>query len=183
VAVLGLLAVTGEYATGTITTSLTAVPRRSMLLVGKAVALAALTLPVTLLSTVVAFFAAKVVLSTHGLTISLAQSGVLRAVVGAALSLAVLAVLAAGFGWLFRRTAGAMAVLFAVLVLLPLPLMLLPAAVAGAIGPYLPGNVATALLRVASDGPLPPWLGFALFVGYAVAALAAGALTLRRRDA
>jgi ABC-2 type transport system permease protein len=64
-------------------------------------------------------------------------------------------------------------VLFAVLVLLPLPLMLFPPAVAGAIEPYLPGNVATALLRPAGDGSLAPWLGFALFLGYAVAALAA----------
>lgn len=183
VAILGLLAVTGEYATGTIKTSLTAVPRRSMLLLGKALALAALTLPVALLSTLVAFFAAKVLLSAHGVSIALNQSGVLRAVVGAALSVAVLAVLAAGFGWVFRQTAGAMAVLFAVMVLLPLPLMLLPAPIAAAVEPYLPGNVATALTQVSGDSPLPPWVGFAVFCGYAVLALVAGTLTLRRRDA
>jgi ABC-2 type transport system permease protein len=183
VAVLGLLSVTGEYATGTIKTSLTAVPRRSMLLLGKALALACLTLPVVLLSTVVAFFSAKVLLGANDVAVSLGSPGVLRAVVGAALSTAVLAVLAAGFGWVFRRTAGAMAVLFAVMVLLPLPVMLLPGPIAAAVGPYLPGSVATALSQVVGDPALPPWAAFGVFVGYAVVMLAAGALTLRRRDA
>jgi ABC-type transport system involved in multi-copper enzyme maturation permease subunit len=183
VALLGLLAVTGEYGSGTIRTSLTTVPRRTTLLIGKALALVALTLTLMLPATVLAFAAAQLLLSANGLSISLAHPGVLRAVVGAALSIAVLAVLSAAVGWLLRRTAGAMAVLFALLVLLPLPLMLLPAAIARAVGPYLPGSVATAITHVGAESPLPPWAAFGVFVGYAVLASLAGAVTLQRRDA
>jgi hypothetical protein len=64
VATLGVLAVTSEYTTGTIKPTLAAVPRRGLLVAGKAAAVAAVTFAVTLTSTLVAFFAAKAILAT-----------------------------------------------------------------------------------------------------------------------
>ncbi len=167
VAALGVLSVTGEYATGTIRGTLAAVPRRAQLVVGKVLALGALTLAVTLPSTLLAFFAAKAVLSTADMSISLTEPGVARAVVGAALYLTVLALFSAGFGWLLRSTAGALAALFGVLVVLPVIGFFLPPDIAGMVVPYLPGNAGTAVMQLTPGGQLGPWAGFAVFVGVA----------------
>ena len=59
VAVLGILAVTGDYSTGMIKTTIAAVPSRSKLVLGKIGALVTVVLPVTLASTMITFVAAE----------------------------------------------------------------------------------------------------------------------------
>jgi ABC-2 type transport system permease protein len=59
VATLGVLAVTSEYATGTIKPALAAVPRRGLLVAGKTAVLAGVTLVVTLMATLAAFLAGR----------------------------------------------------------------------------------------------------------------------------
>lgn len=183
VATLGVLAVTSEYATGSIKPTLAAVPRRRLLMAGKAVAVAAVAFVVTLAATLLAFFAAKAVLATAGMTVSLTAPGVLRAVVGAALYLTVVAVLGSAFGRLLRSTAGAIATLVAVLVLPPVVGLLLPATIAAIVVPYLPDNAGTAIMQLAPTGQLSPWAGFAVFLSYTAVALAGAVLVIRRRDA
>jgi hypothetical protein len=180
---LGVLAVTSEYATGSIKPALAAVPRRGLLVAGNAIALAAVTFAVTLPATVTTFFTAKTVLGTAGMTVALTDPGVLRAVVGAALYLTVVAVLGSGFGWLLRSTAGAIATLVAVLVLSPVVGLLMPARITAIVVPYLPNNAGTAIMQLAPTGQLSPWAGFAVFLGYAAVALAGAVLVVRRRDA
>jgi ABC-2 type transport system permease protein len=182
VATLGVLIVSSEYASGTMKATLTAVPRRSLLVLGKILALVCVVLPVTLTATLATFLAARAILATAGRTITLAHPGVLRAIVGAALYLTVVAVLGAAFGWLLRSTAGAVAALFGVLVLLPAFAQLLPRDVGGVILPYLPDNAGKAILRIAPGEPAP-WTGFAIFCAYAALATALAAYGLRRRDA
>ncbi len=179
----GVLTVGGEYATGSITVSLAAVPRRGRLVWGKAIAVAAVTLVVTLVSTVATFLVARAILATGDMTISPATPGVARAVVGAALYLTVVAVLGVGFGWLLRSTAGSVAALVAVLTVLPGITALLPASVADRVLPYLPSNAGAAVLQTAPDGGLAPWTGFAVFCAYAVLTLVAALRVVRRRDA
>jgi hypothetical protein len=103
----------------------------------------------------------------------------LRAVVGAALLLAVSAVLGTAFGWLVRSTAGALAAVFGILFVLPLLGLLVPE-----ITSYLPSNAGTAILQVGpGPGPVPPWVGLGLFAGYTTVLLIAAGFVVRRRDA
>ncbi|HYN93071.1 MAG TPA: ABC transporter permease [Pilimelia sp.] len=184
IAALGVLAVTAEYRTGTIASTLAAVPRRGTVLVAKALAVAGVVFPVTVASTVGAFVAVRAVLATAGIDISLGEPGVLRAVVGGALYLTVVALLGSGLGWLLRSTAGALAALFGVLILLPVAALLLPAGLRAAVLPYLPDSAGMAIVQTTpADGQLAPWTGFAVFSAYAAGTLLAAAWALRRRDA
>jgi ABC-2 type transport system permease protein len=99
----------------------------------------------------------------EGFHISLTEPGVARAVFGSAHYLTGVTVMASGFGWLLRNTAGALSVLLGVLVVLPLVGFVLPAAVAQVVIPYLPNNAGTAIMQLTPGGMLPPWTGFGVF--------------------
>jgi ABC-2 type transport system permease protein len=182
-AALGVIAVTGEYANGTIKPTLAAVPRRARLVLGKALAVAAATLPVMLGAVLATFFTARAILSTADVSVSLTAPGAARAVIGAGLYLTGITLLGAGFGWLVRSTAGALAALFGVLVVLPVIGLLLPRSVGAAVLPYLPDNAGTAIMQLTPGGHLGPWTGLTVFAAYVVLTLTGAVITVRRRDA
>jgi ABC-2 type transport system permease protein len=180
VGVLGVLAVTGEYATGMIRATFAAVPRRFPVLAAKAGVLAAVTFAVALVTVLVTFVGGQALLGSHG--ISLAHPEAVRAVFGATLYLTVVAVLGVGLGFLIRSTVGAIATLIGVLLVLPIMASALPGS--SGFERYLPSMAGRALFIMnGGDGMLSPWLGFAVFVLYTVVVLAAAALVLRQRDA
>ncbi len=180
VAALGVIAVTSEYASGTIKPTLAAVPRRVQLVLGKALALVAAVLPVMLAAVLATFLAAQAIVSTADVSVSLTAPGAARAVAGAAVYLTGIALLGAAFGLLLRSTAGALAVLFGVLVVLPVIGLFLPQRVGAAVLPYLPDNAGTAVMQLTPGGQLDPWVGLAVFWGYVVIALVGGGMALRR---
>jgi ABC-type transport system involved in multi-copper enzyme maturation permease subunit len=182
--VLGALVITGEYATGSIRTTLAAVPRRGRVLAAKAAVVAATTFAVSLPSAVAAFLIGQRILAPQHLDASLGEPGVLRAVVGSALYLTLVALLGLGLGVLLRNTAGAVATLFGLLFGLPIAAGLLPAGLADHVGRYLPSSAGLAVTFDGRDpASLAPWTGFAVFTLYAGAVLALGAWRLRRTDA
>jgi ABC-2 type transport system permease protein len=183
VAALGVLSVTGEYASGVIRTWLPAVPRRWPLLLAKAGVVATTVFVVSLGATLLAFLGAALVLAGNGRSLSVTEPGVLRALIGAALYLAAVALLGMGFGWLLRSTAGALATLLAVLYVPPVLGILLPRDLGDHVMPYVPSNAGSAVMQLTPSGLLQPWAGFAVFLGYAALTLAAGAIVLQRRDA
>lgn len=84
----------------------------------------------------------------------------------------------------FIITAGGIAALFGVLLVLRAILRILQQTWQDNIGPYLPSNAGAALYTVKSDTTtLAPRTGFAVFCLYAVIALVAAAVVLQRRDA
>jgi ABC-2 type transport system permease protein len=184
VGVLGALVITGEYATGSIRTTLTAVPRRARVLLAKAAVVAAVTFAASLPGVFAAFLVGQRVLAPAHMDASLGEPGVLRAVIGSALYLTLVALLGLGLGVLLRNTAGAIAALVGLLFGLQMVAGLLPASVADDVNRYLP---APAGLAVTFDGhdpsSLPPWTGLAVFALYTAALLALGAWRLRRADA
>jgi ABC-2 type transport system permease protein len=187
IGVLGVLVMTGEYATGSIRSTLAAAPQRLAVLAAKAGVFAAVAFATGLASSFAAFFLGQAIFAGKGIQAHLSDPGVLRAVFGGALYLAVCGLLSLGLGALIRRTAGAVAILITLLILLPAAVGALPAPWQGDVNPYLPSVAGQMIIGHTKFTPpghlLPPWTGFAVFCGYAAAALLAAAVTLHRRDA
>lgn len=184
IGVLGVLLVTGEYATGTIRATFAAVPRRLPVLWAKAFVFAVTALVVTVPAVIAAFLIGQSILSSQHIETSLSQPGVLRAVVGTAVYLTGIGVLGLALGALLRNTAGAIATLFGALFVLPVVVHFLPSSWSDAINKYLPSETGQAITRVHPEPhTLSPWVGLLVFGCYLAVALAAAAVTLRRRDA
>ena len=174
--------VAGEYSTGMIRSTLAAVPQRLPVLWGKAIVFGGVTLVSMLVAALAAFFGGQAILGTQG--VSLFDTGVLRAVVGAAVYLTGVGLLGLALGALLRGTAAAIGALFGGMLVVPGLFPLLPSSWNDTVGPYLPSHAGESFMSVTpSAGMLGPWAGLAVFAGYIVAALAAAAILLKRRDA
>lgn len=184
IGVLGVLVITAEYSTGTIRSTLAAIPRRPIVLAAKAVTFGLVALLVSELVCFAAFFAGQAIISRSAPYATLSTPGALRSVVGGGLYLFVLALLALGLGTLIRHTAGAITAFVGILLILPLILQSLPISYINAIGKYLPANIGIAMM---SPHNLPDsfsaWRGFAILCIYAAVALLAGGWTMVKRDA
>jgi ABC-2 type transport system permease protein len=185
IAVLGVLVITGEYSTGMIRASFTAVPRRLPVLWAKLGVFAVVTLVLAVPSVLVAFFVSQAILRHHGiLQTSLTAHGVARDVVGGALYLMLVGAFALAIGAVIRNTAGGIS-LFAGLFFIAPPLMLLlPASWQRAITPYLPSEAGRAMFSglTRSSDMLTPGTGLAVMLGYVALAVAVAAVLLVRRD-
>lgn len=186
IGVLGVLVVTGEYATGMIRTTLTAVPKRLPVLAAKAAVVVAAVAPVMLVASFGAFFTGQALIGSGDIaTDSLGDPGVARAVVGTAGYLTGVALMGLAAGTLLRSTAAAISTLFGVVFLLPgLGQLILPASWRDDVLQYLPSNAADAFRTVE---PAPELLGtsagLAVFAAWVVVPLVAAAVALRRRSA
>ena len=184
IGILGVLLVTGEYATGAIRTSLAAVPRRLPVLWGKATVFASTTLALCIPATFAAFLVGQSILSAEHLDTTLGRPGVARAVLGGALYLTAIGLLGLGLGALFRNTAGATAALFGLLFAPQIVVGFLPASWSDQLYRYLPAPAGLAVTEVRPDPTsLGPWTGFGLLCLYAAVLLGLAAWQLRRRDA
>jgi hypothetical protein len=188
IGVLGVLVITGEYSTGMIRATFTAVPKRLPVLWAKVGVYGMVTLIVSIPATLIAFFSAQSILAGHTLfgrdiSLSISDPGVARVVVGGALYLTLAGLFGLGLGAIVRNTAGGIGAFVAILFVIPPVLTLLPSSWDDAISPYLPSNAGQAIMQFGvSDHTLGPWTGLALFTGYSAGALAAAAVLLWRRD-
>jgi ABC-type transport system involved in multi-copper enzyme maturation permease subunit len=185
IGVLGVLVITGEYSTGMIRSSFMAVPRRLPVLWAKLLVFSAVTFALMLVSTVVSFYAVQAIVTQHHQQVSLGAPHALRAVIGTALFLTVLGILAVGLGTLVRNTAGGIASFVGLLFVLPGVVALLPSTTADHVNPYLPLNAAFAVATSRFDDRhhLAPWTGFGVFTAYALVVVIVAAVGLLRRDA
>jgi ABC-type transport system involved in multi-copper enzyme maturation permease subunit len=188
IVVIGALVITSEYGTRMVGTSLTAMPRRATLYAAKAVVLACVTLAVALVTCFASFFIGQAILaSAHG-GASITSPDALRSVLLSAVFVTCCALLAFGLGAIIRYTAGAVTTLFGMIFLIPLLAQALPTNWYDAMARWLPGGIALdpiVATRVNPGGP-PLWGPYgelAVFAGYAVIIMIAGALLFRRRDA
>lgn len=189
IGVLGALVMTAEYGTGTIRATLAAVPNRPMVLAAKTAVFAVVAAVVAEVVSFAAFFIGQAILNGSAPHATLGMPGVLRAVVGGGLYLAVLGLLALGLATIVRHTAGAISTFVGILFILPLIVQALPSSISHAVSRYLPAVIGVRMMTVnlgfrGGDGPtFSPWVGLAVLGGYAVAALAVGCWLLVRRDA
>jgi ABC-2 type transport system permease protein len=187
IVVLGALVITSEYSTGMIRTSLAVMPRRGVLYAAKAIVFAAVTLTISLVTSFVAFFVGQAILSSKHYNTTLAQPGVLRAVLLSAAIVAVFGLLAYGAGAIIRHSAGAITAILGVIFLIPALAQALPNSWFADVVRWLPGSEALSpIARSAppiSDHLFSAWGEFAVFSGYAAVLLAVGAWLFIRRDA
>jgi ABC-2 type transport system permease protein len=193
VAVVAVLAISGEYSSGMIRTTLAAMPRRTTVLAAKAALITGLTLAAGTLAILGSLLAGRLILPGHGFTaahgfapLSLAGGPVLRAAAGSVLYLALIALLSLGAATAVRESAAAIGIVLGLLYLFPI--------VAGVVSdPYVQRHLQqiapmTAGLEIqATTGlrslPIGPWAGLGVLAAWTAAALLAGGLLLRLRDA
>jgi len=185
IAVLGALTITSEYSTGMIRTSLAVQPRRGVLFAAKAVVFGVVSLVTGLIASFASFFVGQAILSSHHLNATLGQPHVLRAVIGGALFLTACGLLAFGIGAILRHTAGAITTTIGLLFVLTILVGFLPESWKNDVDRWVP---ALAGGQVWTTEPAPAhmfsaWPGFAVLAGYAVAAMVAGLVLFRNRDA
>ncbi|HKC29354.1 MAG TPA: hypothetical protein VKB75_15170, partial [Jatrophihabitans sp.] len=209
VGVLGVLFITGEYSTGMIRATLSAVPKRAPVWLAKIAIFAAAIFAVTLIAAFIAFLGGQAVLSGyhvqgtfvtgpkggtgfiagsggtwHSLGVSISHPGSVRAIFGAALYMVGVGLLGLGCGFIVRNAGGAIAALFGLLLVLPLLAQALPSSLQQHVSKYLPLLAGTAGMNTQSGtDQLSPWAGLGVFALYVVAALGIGLYVLRRRDA
>ncbi|MFD0905265.1 ABC transporter permease subunit [Actinomadura sediminis] len=181
---LGVLVITAEYSTGMIRTALTSVPRRAHYLAAKTLVLALVVLAVGVAVTFASFFVAQPILAAKDLDGSIGDPGVLRAVAGGGLWLALIAIMALALGTLLRHTAGSVVLVFVLLFVLGIAGGFLPGSWGENVNKFLPSNAGAAILAPAQQpGQLAPWSGLAVFAIYTAVLLAAALVLFERRDA
>ncbi|WP_448319966.1 ABC transporter permease [Streptomyces sp. CO7] len=182
--VLGALPLLGEFATGSVRTTFTAVPARGAVTAAKAVVVTLTATAWGALVAAVSFLLTQAILDTRGVGVAATDPGVPRMLLASALLAPVCALTGLGLAAVLRRTAGT--VLAGVTALLVLPLLLAEdrhwTAVARHALPF------PAWLRLTPTGPEPvafPWTQAGAWTVYAVWATAAAGVTVlavRRRD-
>lgn len=183
-AVFGVLFITSEYSTGAIRTTLVAVPRRSRVVVAKAVVVAGVTLVVAAVAVFVSFFAGQSLLATEGLAVGIGEPNVVRALVGSVLYLVAAALFGLGVGLVVRNTGGGITAAVVGLIVAPSLSGLLPGQWGAAVNRFVtsnPGRPVTSVETIPDQ--LGPWVGYAVFVAWGLALLVAGTVLLRTRDA
>ncbi|MGW9174535.1 ABC transporter permease [Streptomyces decoyicus] len=184
VVVLAVTTIGSEYSTGTIRTSLTAVPWRRPWLVAKALVTAALVLVTGVLLSIVCF--AVEYASAPAVAGSVTDPSVVRAVLGGGLYLSALAVLAMAVGAILRSTVGGIVVMFTLIFVVP-TLGSVPAL--SRLAHFLPGSLTpgSAGWTIMQPGPmlggLGPWAGFGVLCAWAAVAMAGALYLLDKRDA
>jgi ABC-2 type transport system permease protein len=184
IGVLGVLMISSEYGTGLIRATLAVVPRRLPVLWAKLAVFAGVVFAVSLIGSVVSFFAGQWVLREHQLDVGIGAPGALRSVIGAALYLTVAGLVGLTLGALLRNTAAGISTFVAAFFIAPPLSQALPAAIDRHVTPYLPSYAGEALYRDYTGLHwLSPWRGFAVFCTYAVVLVALAAWRLLRNDA
>ncbi len=181
--VLGVLVMSGEYATGTVWATFAAVPRRLPVLWAKLGVFVAVTLVLGTIACVLAFAGGQAIFATKQVDASLGDPNVTRAVLGAGLYLAAMGAFGLALGALLRNTAAGIATLTGLLFVVPPIVSVLPQGGAETVGRYLPGNAGMAIVDVSPDpSGLAPWTGFGVLCAYVVVTIGAAAVMLVRRD-
>lgn len=183
VAVLGILSTAGEYATGMVRASMTAVPRRLPVLWAKAAVYTAATFLTTLVTVFVTFLGAQVFLGDTEQAASLGDPGILRALVGSAAAMALLGLTALAIGALLRSVPGAIGAFIGVVLILPEAVSALPFDAVADVLRYFPTKV---LQPIGSAQPVEdavsPGVGLLALTLWALSLLGLAALRLKRRD-
>jgi ABC-2 type transport system permease protein len=216
IAVLGAMVITSEYSTGMVRTSLTAQPRRGVVYAAKAIVFTAVTLVISFVTAFIAFFIGQAIYSSKGVSASLfhtvtipananvncnpnsgctatfsgtdviTASTVLTAIIGTALFVTIVALIAFGVGSIVRHTAGAIAIVIALLFIVPVLEQTLPNDWRWDIMRFLP-DAASRVISVTVGGGNPhlwsAWPQLGVTALWAAVLVGIGAYLFHTRDA
>lgn len=182
--IFGAIAVTGEYSTGMIRSTLAAEPRRGAIVVAKAIAVAGFLLLTALVSTLIAVVVTAPILGDAGIDWQDPEVSIVP-LTWNVLAMAAFALIGLGWGFIIRQGAGAIAATVGLLFVAPIILNLF--SIGGEawrwlvdLGQYLPMNAASALTGAAGiDGPSP----VIALLAWPLGTLVVGWVILRTRDA
>ena len=177
--VLGVLAVSAEFASGMVLVSLTTVPRRTRLLLAKTVVVAVWCLLLSALLAVVCALAARTLTAVPG-GVRPGDPAVLRTLGLQVAAAGLVGVLSVALGTVLRSTAGAVGIGAALVFVLPPAFALAGGELASRVSQGLPA------LRVGEDALLAvatPWpVGMAIVAAWALGVWVLGAVLIERRD-
>lgn len=182
VAIFGALVVSAEYTSGTITATLTAVPRRWPVLAAKAVLLVLVVAAASLLAgglALLVFRSSVPAADAYTLTDGPAVAGLLAF----AALMVTYALVGLGIATLLRSTAGAVTALVVLLYVLPVILQLTGVEGLASLTQYWPSSTEATLGVNRAAPTLSTTAAVAVLVGWALVPLTAGLVALQRRDA
>jgi ABC-2 type transport system permease protein len=193
VAILAVLTISNEYSTGMIRVTFAAMPRRIVVFAAKAITTSGVVLAAAAVAVLGSVLAGKLILPGHGFTAArgfhtawLSYGPSLRAATGSVLYLALIALLSLGVAAMIRDSAVSIGAVLAVLYLFPIILVFVTSTTwQHRLERWTPTNAglniqATTGLR---NLAISPWGGLGVLAIWAGAALLAGALAMRIRDA
>jgi ABC-2 type transport system permease protein len=192
-AVLGVLVISGEYGTGMIRSTFTAVPKRLPALFSKAIVFGVVTFVVGLVSVFATALLTAPMLPESGITPDFSDPQFLLALVGAALYLALIGVLSMAIGAIVRNSAGGIAASLGLVLVLPPVLQIIvsltQAEWARNIGTFLPDMAGNRLFTYGAEASVTDGVisldavqgGLVLLAWVAVMFIAASVL-IKRRD-
>jgi ABC-2 type transport system permease protein len=214
VAVLGALVITSEYSTGMIRPTLTAMPRRGSVYAAKLIVFTGVTLVLSVVTSFIAFFVGQAPLSSSGVgaslfhsttvplgaienngnvakfvgTVTVTPGSVLTAIIGSALFVTAVALIAFGLGAIIRHTAGSITTAIGLMFVVPIIVQVLPSTWRDDIMRFFPdaaGRVLSVTVGRHADGMhlWSAWPQFGVTALYAVVLLGVGAYLFRKRDA
>jgi ABC-2 type transport system permease protein len=189
IAVIAVLTISEEYGTGMIRTTLTAMPRRPVLLAAKAANVAGLTLVAGVLGVAGCLLAGRLLLPAAGFDpahgyalVAIGRGTTFRAAAGSVLYLVLIALLALGIATAIRDTAVSIGAVLALLYLPPLLAQVVSGPVRQHIEQIAPMTAGLAI-QSTTNLPIAPWAGLGILAAWATASLLIAGALLRRRDA
>ncbi len=193
VAVLAVLMISGEYSTGMIAVTFTAMPRRWTVLAAKAAVLTGPVLAAAVVAVGGSLAAGRLILTGNGITaahgfavVSLAHGPTVRAAAGSVLYLALVGLLALGIATIVRDSAAATGAVLGILYVPPVIALFLGSEPAWQrwVERYTPTSAGLAVLNTTGlrDLVISPWAGLGVLAAWAAAALLAAGVLLHLRD-
>jgi len=182
--VLGALAVTGEYGTGMIRSTLAATPVRGRVLAAKAVVLATVLFVAGTATALLGYMGGNYFLDREGIGMPL-EGDVAQSMYGNGLYMAGLGLFAAAVGFVLRHTAATLSAVLALMLVVTNMVLLIPGDTGRWITKLMPANAGSVVATPVPFNPflLDAWTGFGVFVAEIAALVLVAWLVLRRRDA
>jgi ABC-2 type transport system permease protein len=187
---VGAITVFGEYATGLIRTTFTAVPARRQVVAAKILVVSAVMLAFGALVSAASFGLTQAIYDEHRIGLSIGAPGALRAVAASALLAPLCALVGMALGAVIRHSAGTVVAAIGLLLLLPALFQGETYQWVKEIGNAMPytawqalvDNPARPVLASAAKYPVTVTEAWIVFTAWAVAAVAVAVVAVHRRD-
>lgn len=182
-AAFGAVFIGGEYATGMIRSTMTAMPNRWGPVAAKALVLAVIAFIVGIVSGFIAYFVAQPILNVEDLGFSLGTDGFVGSIIGFALYLVLVTLMGMFIALLLRSSALGIVVVLALLLMVPIVFSIIPLDFFSDVAPFLPDEAGSQMTQLDTSGDkLNQWQGGLIGAAWAAAFCAAALIMTKIRD-